>query len=484
MGTSGGAIGTAVSQDSASAPDGETISSASDFAHRLLSGVPGMSRGSKLYELVRRWMARQIDARDLTPRSGDVIPSVRAVAATLQSQIAGFEAAGLIANGPESGTVRLAEIQPIHVRTYDPTKDAVPTVEECQAILHARGFELGVRAAVWWLRDHATHRPEPTAQRLVDAASDLEGEFLRPAQLTDAGLVRERTRVEVIRGGGARVALSASKALRDAFEQRRPVFIVQWDRELDARQRDGENVTVQLIPVDDLPFQAPGAEEKPAAHAAIESLRAKVEELEGEQNGLTIEAGRWRRAHEVAQARIVELEESLANEGLAYTAAVMDTAEAQVRAERAERALYQPGNSSDTCIALKDWERVELHVRTNDTAARTGTCPYCGHDAHEGRHCTVPVGNPGGIPCECGIRYLAHLLDDPKEHQAAVPADASACARCGGKGYVCRGLGGREPCTRIATAKYLAPSCADPCPTCAGSRPDRARTGAPKEASS
>lgn len=42
----------------------------------------------------------------------------------------------------------------------------------------ARGFELGVRAAIWWLKDHASHRPATTAQRLVEAAHDIETELL------------------------------------------------------------------------------------------------------------------------------------------------------------------------------------------------------------------------------------------------------------------------------------------------------------------
>src|SRR5580700_2284582 len=37
----------------------------------------------------------------------------------------------------------------------------------------ARGFELGVKAAIWWLKDHAEHRPEPTRQRLREAADDI-----------------------------------------------------------------------------------------------------------------------------------------------------------------------------------------------------------------------------------------------------------------------------------------------------------------------
>ncbi len=42
----------------------------------------------------------------------------------------------------------------------------------------AFGFEAGVRHAIWWLRDHAEHRPEPTGQRLREAASDIEREVL------------------------------------------------------------------------------------------------------------------------------------------------------------------------------------------------------------------------------------------------------------------------------------------------------------------
>lgn len=93
------------------------------------------------------------------------------------------EADGLIARVDDPGPVRVAAVH--HIRGYDPTKDAVPTVEACEAILLAHGFELGVRAAVWWLRDHAASRPEPTRQRLVDAANDIEGEILEACPLRD-----------------------------------------------------------------------------------------------------------------------------------------------------------------------------------------------------------------------------------------------------------------------------------------------------------
>lgn len=58
---------------------------------------------------------------------------------------------------------------------------------------HARGFELGVRAAIWWLRQHAFHRPKHSAATLMDAARDIEWEVLEGHDgIGDGGAARAR----------------------------------------------------------------------------------------------------------------------------------------------------------------------------------------------------------------------------------------------------------------------------------------------------
>lgn len=55
----------------------------------------------------------------------------------------------------------------------------------------AKGFEAGVEASLDWLRDHARNRPEPTSQRLRDAAATMREDLLDACRAPTPILARE-----------------------------------------------------------------------------------------------------------------------------------------------------------------------------------------------------------------------------------------------------------------------------------------------------